>query len=326
MLALLCIMLINLMMKKIYKTLIQTFKLFSDNNATRMSAALSFYTFFSLAPVIIIITFTAKWISGNTNVEAGLYNEIANFAGVDTALKIQEITTNSSNFSLGNLISWIGLFALIFSATGVFTEIQSSINIIWSLKAKPKKSWLKYLINRFLSLSVILGLGFVLLVSLVVSAGIDLVLQKIQAHIPSGTILISAALNIAITVAILSLIFGMIFKFLPDAKVEWKDIRSSSFLTAILFMLGKFLIAYYIGKANPAKNFGATSSVVVILLWVYYSSMILYFGVCFTKVYAQLNNRHIYPDDYAVYVEQIEVQNNATLQEQKETIDIKNTA
>ncbi|MFM9907692.1 MAG: YihY/virulence factor BrkB family protein [Chitinophagaceae bacterium] len=309
----------------IFKASGHAIKLFINHEVMRMAAALSFYTFFALAPVLMIIIYSTRWIVSDGKIEAGLYSEITNFIGADAALQVQQIIMNSGSLNWSSPASILSVIALIFSATGVFTEIQSSINAIWSLKAKPKKSWLKYIINRFVSLSVIIGLGFILLVSLIVSAGVDIVLNQLSNHFSKETVLFSNLSNLLLTVIIIGFIFGSILKFLPDAKISWRDIIVPSLLTASLFLAGKFLISYYIGKANPAKPYGTAGAIVIILLWVYYSSMILYFGACFTKAFAQRSGRNIYPDDYAVFVEQVEIQNKQSLQKQDDSIAVKSS-
>lgn len=311
------------LIKTIYACIAETLKLFIKNDATRMSAALSFYTFFALAPVFLIVIYTTGLFLHNNSVEVGLYHQLNQFIGADAVLQVQEIVKNSGNIHFNSFTSIISIGALLFSATGVFTEIQSSLNSIWQLKAKPKKSWLKYITNRFISLSVIISLGFILLVSLFVSTLADIAFSKLSFYFSNGTLVFSTIINFLITFIIISIIFGMIFKFLPDAKVEWKDIIASSILTALLFIIGKFLISYYIGRVKPTQPYGTAGSIVIILLWVYYSSIILYFGACFTKVFAQLMGRNIYPDDYAVFVEQVEITNKNSLQHQEEKVEVK---
>ena len=165
---------------------------------------------------------------------------------------------------------------------------------------------------------MILGLGFILMVSLIISTLMDVMMQRLLSMLPSISVWIAYGINLGITLLITTFLFSIIFKFLPDAKIEWGDVRAGAFATAFLFMLGKFAIGYYMGKSNPGGVYGTAGSIVIILLWVYYSAIILYFGACFTKVYAQFTGREIYPTQYAVFIEQIEVQNKNSLQEQPE--------
>jgi membrane protein len=296
----------------------QTFVLFIDYSVTSKSAALAFYTFFSLAPILLIVISGGNIFYQRDALEGNLIGQIQAFVGIDAATQIQDILRNASKSRSNLFASVFSISVLIFSATGVFTEIQTSINSIWQLKPKPRKGWLKYVLNRILSLSMVLGLGFILMVSLVVSTVMDLLMMKLVAFLPNGSVFFTYAVNLLLTFIITSFLFGVIFKLLPDAKMEWKDVRAGAFTTAILFMLGKFAIGFYLGKSNPGGVYGAAGSVVIILLWVYYSAMILYFGACFTKVNAVFTGRRIFPSQYAVFIEEIEVQNKNSLQEQSE--------
>lgn len=301
-----------------WKIIKQTFILFSDNSVTSKSAALAFYTFFSLAPILLIVIGVGDVFYRRDAIEGNLFVQIQAFVGTEAATQIQDILRNAAKSKNNLLASVVSVSVLIFSATGVFTEIQSSINTIWQLKPKPRKGWLKYLLNRILSLSMVFGLGFILLVSLVISTVMDLMMHRLLALLPDNFVVLTYLTNLSLTLLITSFLFGVIFKFLPDAKIQWKDVRAGAFTTAILFMLGKFAIGYYLGKSNPGGVYGAAGSVVIILLWVYYSAIILYFGACFTKVNALFTGREIFPSQYAVFIEQIEVQNKDSLQQQAE--------
>lgn len=291
---------------------------FIDNSVPRMSAALSYYTLFSLAPILLIMITVADIFYGRQAIEGSLFGQIRSFVGDAAAMQIQEIIRNATQSDYTKTASIVSVVVLVFSATGVFTEIQGSINTIWQLKAKPQKSWLYFLLNRILSLSMVMGLGFILLVSLLANTLLEVLLKRLLTILPEGSVWITYSLNMLVTFIVISFLFGVIFKLLPDAKVQWKDVRQGSFLTAVLFMLGKFGIGYYLGKSNPGGTYGAAGSIVIILLWVYYSAMILYFGACFTKVHAQFTGRHIYPNKYAVFVKHIEVENKQDLQQQPE--------
>ena len=306
--------------KNIFSILKCTFYEFSENDVPRMSAALAYFTFFALAPMLLVIITVCDIFYGRDAIEGTLFGQIKGFVGNDAALQIQEIIKNAAKHGASTFATVISIIALIFSATGVFTEIQSSINAIWQLKAKPKKGWLKFLSNRLLSLSMVLGLGFILMVSLVMNALLDIMMQRLLKILPDGSIVFTYIINFALTFIIISSLFGIIFKFLPDAKILWKDVRAGAFTTAILFMLGKFAISLYLGKSNPGGTYGTAGSIVIILLWVYYSSIILYFGACFTKANAHFTGRRIMPNDYAVFVKHIEVQNHESLQEQEKKV------
>ena len=306
--------------KNIFSILKCTFYEFSENDVPKMSAALAYFTFFALAPLLLVIITVCDIFYGRDAIEGTLFGQIKGFVGNDAALQIQEIIKNAAKQGASQITTIVSIVALVFSATGVFTEIQSSINAIWQLKAKPKKGWLKFLTNRLLSLSMVFGLGFILMVSLVLNAFLDIMMERLMKILPDGSIVFTYIINFALTFIIISSLFGIIFKFLPDAKILWKDVRAGAFTTAILFMLGKFAISLYLGKSNPGGTYGTAGSIVIILLWVYYSSIILYFGACFTKANAHFTGRRIMPNDYAVFVKHIEVQNHESLQEQEKKV------
>lgn len=289
---------------------------FIDNKSMRMSAALAYYTVFSLAPMLIVIISLCDIFYGRAAIEGSIYEHIQKIVGADAAMQIEQVIRNAT---ISRDISWasvIGICALVFAATGVFAEIQDSINFIWRLKAKPRKGWVKLLVNRLLSFSMVVSLGFILLVSLVVNSVMDIVGQQLTRLLPGVAAYLAYALNLLITFGTITLLFAIIFKVLPDARIQWRDVIIGSVTTALLFMLGKFGIGYYLGKTNIGSTYGAAGSIVIILLWVYYSSTILYFGACFTRAYALRTGRNIYPNDYAVWIKEIELESKDSLQEQ----------
>ena len=293
---------------------------FMENKAFRMSAALAYYTVFSIAPMLIVIISLCDIFYGRAAIEGTIFLRIQGFIGQDAALQIEQIIKNAT---ISKDITWasiIGICALIFAATGVFAEIQDSINFIWRLKAKPKKGWLKLLLNRLLSFSMVVSLGFILLVSLVVNSILDMVGHQLLKLFPGIALYVAYGINLFITFITISLLFAIIFKVLPDARIEWRDVIIGSVTTAILFMFGKFAIGYYLGKTHISSTYGAAGSVVIILLWVYYSAMILYFGASFTRVYAKRTGRNIFPNDYAVWIQEIELENKASLQVQEKPV------
>lgn len=303
--------------KDIWQILKQTFKDFGDLNIARMSAALAYYTIFSIAPMLIVIITLCDIFLGRQAVEGKVYEQIQSFVGSNAAMQIQELIKNAT---ISKDITWasvVGIVALVFAATGVFAEIQDSINLIWRLKAKPRKGWLKILINRLLSFSMVVTLGFILMVSLFINAILGLLVERLIEMFPGAEIYIVYGVNIVLQFITISFLFGTIFKVLPDAKIHWRTVRAGAFTTALLFMLGKFAIGYYLGKSNISSSYGAAGSLVIILLWVFYSAIILYFGAAFTKVYAQHMGTHIYPKAYAVFIQQIEVESKHSLDQQQ---------
>jgi len=303
--------------KNIWSVLKQTFKDFGTLNITRMSAALAYYTVFALAPMLLVIITICGVFFGREAIEGRIYSQIKSFVGSDAAVQIQQLIKNAAISPGLTLASTIGVIALIISATGVFAEIQSSINTIWRLKANPKKGGiLKILLTRLLSFSMIVSLGFILMVSLIVNAALAALVDRLTQIFPGITVYLTYAINVILTFITTTLLFAIIFKVLPDARVKFKDIRAGAIATALLFMLGRFAIGFYLGHSKVSSTYGAAGSLVVILLWVYYSAIILYFGAAFTHAYVSRNGGHIYPNNYAVFVEQVEVENKGSLKDQ----------
>lgn len=285
-----------------------TFSNFSDDKVTKLSGSLAYSTIFSLGPLLVVIIALCSLFLDREAVQGQIYEQLKGFVGADTAAQLQSLIKNAAINGKGTLAAIIGGITLLIGATSIFGEIQDSINDIWGIKAKPKKGWVQMLKNRLLSFSLIVSLGFLLLVSLSVSAIIEGFNKRLQAHFPEVTVVVFYILNILITFIVTTFIFGVIFKVLPDAKIKWKDILSGAITTALLFMLGKFGISFYISKSNIGSTFGAAGSLVVLLLWIYYSSLILYFGAEFTKSHALSKGTPIYPNDYAVTLKRVEVQ------------------
>jgi membrane protein len=275
---------------------------FLDDNAFKLSASLSYYTIFALGPLLIIVISLSAIVYGRDVVEGRLYEQLSDLIGGDTALQIQNILSNAQHTHATTLGAVIGFVILFIGATGVFTEIQGSINFIWSVRAKPKKSWLRYLLNRLLSFSLVVGLGFVLLVSLIINALLNLLSETLTKKFPHFPVGLFNLTNSLIILTVITCLFAVIYKVLPDAIISWKDAWIGSIFTAMLFLLGKFLIGYYLGKSNLGVTYGAAASVVILLAWVYYSSVILYFGAEFTKIYALHSGEGIKPKQTAVFI------------------------
>lgn len=290
------------------KILKNAFTGFIDDRALKLSAALSYYTIFSLAPLLLLMISLAGVFFGRDAIQGHVFNEINGLIGNEAAAQIQDIIKHMELSGKTNIAIVIGAITLFVGATSVFAEIQDSINIIWKVKAKPKRGWLKLLKDRLLSSSLIVGLGFLLIVSLMVN-GVLLALNDLfKSYFPEVTILVFHAINIVISFAVISLLFGVIFKVLPDVKIGWKDVRMGAFFTACLFMLGRYVIGLYIETTSTGSAYGAAGSLIIILVWVYYTAAILYFGAEFTRAYAEHIGAKIQPASYAVYVEQNEIE------------------
>lgn len=275
---------------------------FIDDHGLKLAASLSYYTVFALGPLLIIIISLAGLFFGREAAQGEIYEQINELVGSQAAIQIQEIIKNIREAESSTAGAIIGGIILLIGATGVFTEMQDSINYIWSVKAKPKKSWLKYLTNRLLSFSLVLGMGFLLLVSLIINALLSLLSEKLARLFPNSSINLFNSVNMFIVVVSITALFAIIFKVLPDATISWKDALVGSTLTTVLFLLGKTLIGYYLGKANLGVTYGTAASIVILLIWVYYSALILYYGAEFTKMYALQAGEGIRPKETAVFI------------------------
>ena len=311
----------KLSFKGLFGVLKDSFKGFGNDNVTKLSGSLAYYTVFSMGPLLVVIISLCSIFLGREAVEGKIYGQLDSFVGRDTALQLQQIIKNASIGGKGKIAAIIGVITLLIGATTVFGDIQDSINRIWGIKPKPKKGWLKMLRNRFLSFSVIASLGFLLLVSLGISAIIEALMNRFKAKYPDVALIFVYIINLVLTLGITTLIFAVIFKVLPDAQIKWKDVIAGAITTAILFMLGKFGISFYIGKANVGSTYGAAGSIVILLLWVYYSAIILYFGAEFTKAYAIKYGSAIHPNEYAVTTKQVEVETGKQTIQAKENME-----
>lgn len=288
--------------KKFFHVLKEAGKAFSADNALKLSAALSYYTIFAIGPLLVIVLSLSGIFLGEAAVEGKLYGQIKGLVGSDAAMQIQLIIQNIQETEGSTLGAIIGGVVLVIGATGIFAEIQDSINYIWSLKAKPKRGLVKLLINRLLSFSLIVSLGFLLIVSLVANALMDILSERLTRYFQDTMVYLMYAFNIILILGIISLLFAIIFKVLPDGKIKWKDAFIGASFTSLLFLLGKSAIGYYLGSSKLGATYGTAASVVIILTWVYYTSIILYFGAEFTKVYALEYGGGIVPNETAVFI------------------------
>jgi membrane protein len=273
-----------------------------------LCGALAYFTVFSIGPMLIVIIFFADLFYGREAVEGTIFGQIKSFVGGTTAAQIQEIIRNASLSGKGPVTGVIGVVTLLVGATTVFAEIQDTINTIWGLKPKPEKGWLKIVLDRLLSFSIVVSIGFLLLVSLVITGLVEAFSNRLLNIFPNIALLIIYIFNILITFGVVTLLFAIIFKVLPDAKIKWRDVITGAMVTAVLFMIGKFGITFYIRSSSVSTAYGTAGSIVILLVWVYYSSIILYFGAEFTKAYAATYGGLIKPNQYAVWVKQVEVE------------------
>lgn len=274
---------------------------FSLDNATKLSASLAYYTIFSIGPLLLVVISLAGIFYDPAKVTSQIHTQMAGLIGQDGALTLQEMLSNISKSQNKKFFGIVGSVILAFGATGVFVEIQSSINYIWSIRAKPKKGWLKLITDRFLSFSLIVGVGFLMIVSLLINTVMDSLTGKLETFLGDTNLILAKVISTIILYFVISFMFGVIYKVLPDATISWKDALVGASFTGVLFLIGKFGIGYYLSSTS-FDTYGAAASFIIILTWVYYSAMILYFGAEFTKVYALEKGKGIMPYKTAVFI------------------------
>ncbi|GAB3787358.1 YihY/virulence factor BrkB family protein [Spirosoma horti] len=289
------------------KTIISdSFNGFMDDRGLKLSAALAYYTIFSLAPLLVLIISLVSVFLGQEAAQGQIFGQINGLVGNEAAKQIQDMIKNVSLSGKTNSALAIGIVTLLIGATGLFGEIQDSVNLIWRVKAKPEKGWLKLIKDRLLSSSLIVSLGFLLMVSLVVNGLVLALSDQLTRFLPGLSVYLISGLNFMISTAVITVLFAVIFKVLPDAKIAWKDVRWGALFTACLFMIGRYAIGLYIDTTATSSAYGAAGSLIVILTWIYYTAAILYFGAEFTLAYANHFGVKIEPAEHAVYVEQTE--------------------
>ncbi len=277
----------------------ETFEEWSKDKASRLSAALAYYTIFSIAPLLIIVIAIAGAVFGEKAASGQIFAQIQGLVGEAGAKLIQEAIKNASQPKQGAIASIISIIVLIFGATGLFTELQDALNTIWEVQQKPGRAVKNMVRNRFLSFAMVLGIGFLLLVSLIISGVLAALLGYFNNLIP-GIAFIWQIVNFLVGFAISTVLFGLIFKVLPDVKITWSDVWIGSAITSILFSFGRFLLGQYLGNGSFGSTYGAAGSVVVVIAWVYYAAQILFFGAEFTQVYARRYGSQIVPADNAI--------------------------
>lgn len=268
-----------------------------QDNALRLAASVSYYTALSLAPLILLILVAAGAIFGEEAVRGGVETATGDLVGPEAAAVIQQVIANASQPEGLTTAAIVGFITLMIGATAVFGELQDALNIIWDVQAK-RGAWWSMIRTRLLSLAMVATIGFLMLVSLIATAVMAVMFSFFQHLVPFSET-VWAVLHNLLTLAVVAMLFAMMFKFLPDAKVAWSDVWIGAFVTALLFTVGKYLIGLYLGHAAPGSAYGAAGSLVAMLVWVYYSSLILFFGAEFTQVYANRYGSHIEPKEHA---------------------------
>jgi len=286
---------------KMFALLKETFNDWLDDNAPKMAAALSYYTLFSIAPLLVIAIAISAWVLGQQGAANRISYEIQGLVGPTGAIAIQTLVESANRPRAGLIATIVGVATLLFGASGVFGELQDSLNTIWDVKPRPGAGFLDLIKNRFLSFAMVLCTGFLLLVSLALSAWLAAFGELIEKAMP-GSQITAHVINFVVSLIVFTLLFAMLYKVLPDAKIEWKHVWLGAAVTAGLFTVGKTLIGFYLGRSAVASSYGAAGSVIVVLLWVNYSSLIVLFGAEFTHVYARSRQALPEPEDHAVKV------------------------
>ena len=296
--------------------LLDTINSFLTDKCLKKSASLAYYTVFSIGPLILILIWALGFFYGSqmespTGARDEIMTELHQLFGPDITSMLDNAIKKISIESKNSIGLYIGIGALVFSSTTIFVDIQNSINEIWHIKVKPKKGWVKIIIDRLLSFSMILGLGFLLMVSLILSSIIGLLMGKVgeflSEYIPNINLQMINLINTGMSFLIITTLFTCVFAVLPDAKTRFRDVLGGAIFTALLFLLGKSLISWYLSSNVTASSFGAAGSIIILLSFVYYSAAILYFGAEFTKHYAIKYGRGVRPRSYAVRVEVTEI-------------------
>ena len=278
----------------------ETFNEFFEDRAFRLGAALAYYSIFSIAPLLIIVIALAGFFLGEQAVREQIQQQLRDWVGEQgTAAIVSMVGAHKPATSL--LTTIIGLIVLLFGASGVFGQLQDSLNVIWEVQPKPGRGIWGFIRSRFLSFAMVLGVGFLLLVSMVISALLSAFTGALGSALPMPG-LVAHALNFIVSFLVITLLFAMIFKVLPDARVRWRDVWMGAIFTALLFSVGKYFLGFYLGRASTTSSYGAAGSLVIVLLWVYYSSLILFFGAEFTQVHAKAMGSRIVPTPEAVPV------------------------
>jgi membrane protein len=293
----------------VFSLLKQTFQEWLQDKAPQLGAALAYYTVFSLAPLILVLLAIVGVIFRND--PAGAWSKITQqmsyFLDASAVQVVQNIAQQASQPGKTMMATIVGIALALFGASGVFGQLQDALNTIWNVKAKPTRGIWGFLRNRFLSFAMVAGVCFLLLVSLTFESLLKAFSHYVQSVLPGG-LMLAMSVYLIFDFAVIVLLFAMIFKFLPDAKIQWRDVWIGAVMTAILFGIGKWVLGLYLGSGAAGSAYGPASSLITVLLWVYYSSQILLFGAEFTQVYADQAGREVKPSEYAVRVETKEVE------------------
>ena len=289
-------------MKKLsffWDTLKETFKQWTDSDATRASASLAYYAIFSIPGLLIIIIWIAGNFFGEDAIRGEITNQFGNMMGSDVAKSIEELIASGLIDKQNVFMKIVGVFSLVFGATTIFFQLQKSLNDLWDVQAAPKKAIVKFLLDRANSLGMILVIGFLLMITMVLSSAISLLNNFITFQLGLETYILMEIVNYAVGFILVVLVFAFMFKVLPDVEISWKSVWVGAFLTAVLFTIGKMLLSLYFGELKPTSAFGKAGTIILIMMWINYSCMLIFFGAEFTKVYAIKKGYKIVPSRHA---------------------------
>ncbi len=277
----------------------ETYQEWSSDDAFQKSASLAYYSIFSIPALMIIVINIASLAFGQDQVQQQLTDQIASMMGTEAANQVETMVARSRENSNSTLAIIIGIATLLFGATGVFYQLQKALNDAWEVEPDPDSGLKQMAKSRITALGIVVAIGFLLMISLLVTTALSAMSGWIQQQLPGFPQFVFYILQVLVSIGVITVLFAAMFKILPDAKVEWRSVWVGALLTAILFTIGKFLIGFYIGKTDPASTFGAAGSIVLIMLWVYYTGLILLFGAEFTQVFARNKGHRIEPDEHA---------------------------
>jgi membrane protein len=288
----------------VFSVLKETASDWMEDKATRLAAALAFYTLLSLAPLLVLAVSIAGLAFGEEAARGEVMVQLQGMLGAQGAAAVETVLAHASRPSSGIVGTIVGIGVLLFGASGVFGELQDSLNVVWEVKPRPGRGIRGFLRDRFFSFTLVLGVAFLLLVSLVLSAALAAIGGAFSSRLPGGELLWQVV-NFIVSLGVVTVLFALIYKVIPDVSIHWRDVWVGAFVTAALFTLGKFAIGLYLGRSSVASPFGAAGSVVILVVWVYYSAQILFFGAELTQVYASRFGSRIVPTKNAVPIESL---------------------
>lgn len=309
-------------LKNLWHIIVDAFKGSEEHNVFKLSASLSFYSLFALGPIFMVIMFISNIFWGRQAIEGKIYSQISGFIGDTAAGQVQELIRNAW-ISRNDFLAYLGIGALLIAATTIFTDMQESMNTIWNLRVKKGRTWQQILLNRLLSFAIVMGLGVLLLAFLVIDSLLDGLMKRFSVNFPEESFAGIYLVNLILTILIVALFFAFIYKVMPDAMIHWKEVWPGSLFSAVLFMAGKFGVNFYITVMNSENSFSSAGAMVVLMLWIYYSATILYFGAEFTKAYALKYGAVIRVREWAVTTEAtLEDTNMPTVQQNEDEMHV----